>query len=150
LLKKILSFLKGLPNVGICRGKLCILLKFFIVLSITATDKRIRGEIDMTIESITGRTHPPLTIKANQKAGIDSEKNASVKSAEKNDSIAITAMAQGIKKAFESSFSATLVDVERVAAVNKALADGTYQVNSERIAEKMIQYEKLMSQDKRT
>ena len=104
----------------------------------------------MTIESITGRTHPPLTIKANQKVGIDSEKNASVKSAEKNDSIAITAMAQGIKKAFESSFSATLVDVERVAAVKKALADGTYQINAEKIAEKMIQYEKLMSQDKRT
>jgi negative regulator of flagellin synthesis FlgM len=132
------------------KGKLCILLKFFVVLSITATDKRIRGEIDMTIESITGRTHSPLTIKANQKSGIDSEKNPSVKSSEKKDSIAITAMAQGIKKAFESSLSATLVDVERVAAVKKALADGTYQINAEKIAEKMIQYEKLMSEDKWT
>ncbi len=104
----------------------------------------------MTIDSITGRTHLPLTIKAPQKTGIDSEKNVSVKSAEKNDSIAITAMAQGIKKAFESSSSATIVDVERVAAVKKALADGSYQINAERIAEKMIQYEKLMPQDKRT
>ena len=58
----------------------------------------------MTIESITGRTHTPLTIKTTQKAEIDSMgKNTSIKSAEKNDSIAITAMAQGIKKAFESS-----------------------------------------------
>ena len=104
----------------------------------------------MTIESITGRTRTPLTIKAPQEAEIDSEKNAPVKSTGKNDSIAISAMAQGIKKAFESSSAATIVDVDRVAAVKKALADGSYQINAERIAEKMIQYEKLMPQDKRT
>ncbi len=99
----------------------------------------------MTIESITGRKHNQLTIKTTPKAEIDGEKKASVKSAERNDSIAITAMAQGIKKAFESS-SVTSVDAGRVAAVKKALADGSYQVNAERIAEKMIQYEKLMPQ----
>jgi len=105
----------------------------------------------MTIKSITGRTHTPPAIKTTQKAEIDSGKEASVKNAEKNDSIAITAMAQGIKKAFESFSSATtIVDVDRVAAVKKALADGSYQINAERIAEKMIQYEKLMPQDKRT
>ena len=104
----------------------------------------------MTIESITGRTNAPLIIKTTQKAEIDSGKKASVKSAERNDSIAITAMAQEIKKALESSSSATIVDVDRVAAVKKALADGSYQINAERIAEKMIQYEKLMPQDNRT
>jgi negative regulator of flagellin synthesis FlgM len=104
----------------------------------------------MTIDSITGRAHSPLTIKTPQKTGIDSEKNVSVKSTEKNDSIAITEMAQAIKKAFESSSSATIVDAERVATVKKALADGSYQINAERIAEKMIQYDKLMPQDKRT
>ena len=104
----------------------------------------------MTIESITGKTHTPPTIKTTQKNEIDSGKKASIKSAERNDSIEITAMAQGIKKAFESSSSASIVDVDRVAAVKKALADGSYQINAERIAEKMIQYEKLMSQDNRT
>ena len=104
----------------------------------------------MTIESLTGRTHIPLTIKTTQKDEIDSGKKASIKSAEKNDSIEITATAQGIKKAFESSSSVTIVDADRVAAVKKALADGSYQINAERIAEKMIQYEKLMPQDSRT
>jgi negative regulator of flagellin synthesis FlgM len=103
----------------------------------------------MTIESITGRTHTPLTIKTSQKAEIDSGKNAPVKSAERNDSIAITDMAQGIKKAVESSTSVNIVDVDRVATVKKALADGSYQINAERIAGKMIQYEKLMPQDSR-
>ena len=99
----------------------------------------------MTIESITGRTHTPLTIKTSQKAEIDSEKKTSIKSAERNDSIAI---AQGIKKAFESS--SAVVDADRVASVKKALADGSYQINAKRIAEKMIQYEKLMPPDDRT
>jgi len=100
----------------------------------------------MTIESITGRTHTQIPIKTTQKAEIDSGKNASIKSAEKNDSIAITAMAQGIKKAFESSPSVTIVDADRVTAVKEALADGSYQINAERIAEKMLQYEKVMPQ----
>lgn len=104
----------------------------------------------MTIESITGRTHTPLAIKTTQKAEVDSGKEATVKSAERDDSIAITAMAQGIKKAFESSSSDTIVDVDRVAAVKKAFTDGSYEINAERIAKKMIQYEKLMPQDKRT
>jgi negative regulator of flagellin synthesis FlgM len=103
----------------------------------------------MTIESITGKTHTSLTIKTTPKAEIDSEKKASIKSTERNDSIAITAVAQGIKKFSESSSAVTIVDIDRVAAVKKALADGSYQINAERIAEKMIQYEKLMPQDNR-
>ena len=103
----------------------------------------------MTIESITGRTSTPLTTKTAQKAEIDSGKQTSVKSAEKNDSIVITAMAQEIKSAFESSTSATAVNVDRVTAVKHALADGSYQINAERIAEKMIQFEKQMPQDNR-
>ena len=98
----------------------------------------------MTIESITGRTHTPLAIKTAPKDEINGGKKASVNSTERHDSIEITAMAQGIKMAFELSSSATMVDVDRVAAVKKALADGSYQINAERVAEKMIQYEKLM------
>lgn len=104
----------------------------------------------MTIESITGGSQTVFTIKKNQKTEIDSEKSASVKNTEKSDSVEITAMAQRIKKAFESSSSATIIDTDRVAAVKKSLADGSYKVNAERIAEKMIQYEKLMPQDDRT
>ena len=101
----------------------------------------------MTIESITGRVHTPPAIKTSPKTGVDSEKNAPAKNPERTDSIAITATAQGIKKAFESSSSVAVVDVDKVAAVKKALADGSYRIDAERIAEKMIQYEKLMPKD---
>jgi negative regulator of flagellin synthesis FlgM len=99
----------------------------------------------MAIESINGKTRVPLPAKAVQKTEVDSG-NKAAKQAEKNDSVAITGMAQGIKKAIESSSSGTIVDVERVAAVKKALAEGSYQINAERIAEKMLQYERLMPQ----
>lgn len=104
----------------------------------------------MTIKSITGGTHAPLTIKTTQKAEIDSGNKAPAKISERNDSIAITAMAKGIKKAFEPSPSGAIVDADRVASVKKALAEGNHQVNAERVAEKMIQYEKLMPQNDRT
>jgi len=98
----------------------------------------------MTIESITGRTQTPGVIKTAPKAEIDGEGKASVKNTEKNDSIAITTIAQGIKKAFESSSAASSVDLNRVSSVKKALADGSYPINAERIAKKMIQFEKSM------
>lgn len=102
----------------------------------------------MTIQSITGRTFTPTPIKTPTKAEVDGEKKPSVNGVERDDSVAITAMAQDLKKALESS-SVALVDVDRVASVKKALADGSYQINAERIAEKMIQFEKLMPQDNR-
>ncbi|MDO9104266.1 MAG: flagellar biosynthesis anti-sigma factor FlgM [Methylovulum sp.] len=98
----------------------------------------------MTIESITGRPQMPVTVKIGSKAETDGEKGMPVKSTETTDSIDITKMAQGIKKAFESSSTASSVDLDRVRAVKKALADGSYPINAERIAKKMIQFEKSM------
>jgi negative regulator of flagellin synthesis FlgM len=104
----------------------------------------------MAIESITGRTHNPLTIKTDQKTEAGVAKNAPLKSTEKNDSIAITAIAHEIKKAFASSSAVPAVDIDRVNAVKKALADGNYPLNAERIAQKIIQFEKLLAEDNST
>jgi negative regulator of flagellin synthesis FlgM len=98
----------------------------------------------MAIDGITGRMRAPVTSNTGQKVGVDSGNKVTVKQSEKTDSIAITAAAQEIKKTLETSSSATVIDVERVAAVKKALAEGSYQVNAEKIAEKMMQHEKLM------
>jgi negative regulator of flagellin synthesis FlgM len=99
----------------------------------------------MAIDGITGKTRTPMTGTASQKAEVESAVNkASIKHAGKTDSVAITDVAQAIKKTLESSSSATLVDMERVVAVKNALADGSYHVNADKIAEKMIQHEKLM------
>jgi len=103
----------------------------------------------MAINSITGRT-PNLPIaKTAQKAELESEKKVVAKGIEKTDSVAITTTTQEIKKAIGSS-SASAVDTDRVNAVKKAIADGSYSINAEKIAGKMIQFEKLMSQDDST
>jgi negative regulator of flagellin synthesis FlgM len=102
-------------------------------------------EFQMAIDGISRRTHAPLTGGSTQKADVDSANKTSVKQADKADSVVITAAAKEIKKALESSSSGSVIDFERVAAVKKALADGSYQINAEKIAEKMIQHEKSMS-----
>jgi negative regulator of flagellin synthesis FlgM len=132
---------------GKCSCAPPVLLKFFTMLPIKQLPIKGHQDIDMTIQSITGRAFTPNPIKTPIKAEADGEKKPSVKGAERDDSVAITAMAQDLKKALASS-SVALVDADRVASVKKALADGSYQINAERVAEKMIQFEKLMPQDK--
>ncbi|MCL7419390.1 MAG: flagellar biosynthesis anti-sigma factor FlgM [Methylobacter sp.] len=102
----------------------------------------------MAIESITGRAHPPSSPKTASKTEAGAPKQASAQAPGKVDSIAITAATQEIKKAFASSTSA--VDMERVAAVKKALADGSYSIDAEKIAEKLIQFEKLLPPENST
>ena len=98
----------------------------------------------MSIESITGRAHsPPAALKTTSKPEIGTDKPTAAGNAVKNDSVAITDTAQGIKKALEYA-STAVVDGERVATVKKAIADGSYRIDPNRIAEKMIRYEKLM------
>ena len=101
----------------------------------------------MTINSITGKTANPLPVKTAPKTDVDVTKETTVSNAERTDSIAITAIAKEIHKALESSSASSAVDLERVTAVKKALADGSYSINAERIAKKLIQFEKLLPQD---
>jgi negative regulator of flagellin synthesis FlgM len=99
----------------------------------------------MAIE-ITGRIGSPAFIKTPPKADVDGEKKVAVTNTEKHDSVALTSTAQEIKKAFGSS-SASPVDGERVNAVKKALADGSYPIDAKQTAKKLIQFEKLISKE---
>ncbi|HEY8218640.1 MAG TPA: flagellar biosynthesis anti-sigma factor FlgM [Methylobacter sp.] len=98
----------------------------------------------MAIE-ITGRTNGPAPIKTAPKAGVDGEKQVTIASPEKDDVVALTTATQEIKKAFGLS-SALPVDIDRVNTIKKALADGSYQINAENVAKKLIEFEKLMPQ----
>lgn len=96
----------------------------------------------MAIE-ITGRTGSPAPITPPPKSVGEGENKVAVSNPAQDDSIALTQTTQEIKKAVGAS-SKSSVDIDRVNSVKKALADGSYSVNAEKVAQKLIQFEKLM------
>lgn len=101
----------------------------------------------MAIETITGKTNSPISIKTPPKTGIESEQKVAITTTntEKSDSVAFTPATQHMQQALGSSSPAP-VDINRVNAIKKALADGSYQVDGEQVAKKLIQSEQLMQQ----
>jgi negative regulator of flagellin synthesis FlgM len=102
-------------------------------------------EFDMAIE-ITNKINTIQATKSPPKIVVEGEKNVAVTSTEKHDSIALTAASQEIKKSVGSS-SAAPVDIDRVNSIKTALADGSYSINAEQVAKKLMKFEKLMSQE---
>ncbi len=102
----------------------------------------------MAIE-ITSKTNSSIPIKTTPKAGVETEKQVAAANTVKGDSVALTATTQEIKKTLGSS-SALPVDIERVNSIKKALADGSYSINAEKVAKKLIQFEKLLSKENST
>ncbi|MFU8787613.1 MAG: flagellar biosynthesis anti-sigma factor FlgM [Methylobacter sp.] len=104
----------------------------------------------MTIE-ISGRANNPTPIKSTLKPnGIESEKKvATATDTQKDDSVALTSATQEIKKTLGAS-SAAPVDIDRVGAIKKAVADGSYAINAEKIAKKLIQFEQLIPPENST
>lgn len=98
---------------------------------------------------ITGKTNSPIPIKTPPKTGVQGEKAAAVTNTVKDDSVALTSTTQEIKKALGSS-SALPVDIGKVNSIKKALADGSYSINAEKVAKKFIQFEKLLPPENST
>lgn len=94
----------------------------------------------MTIQPLTGKASNialPSKSAANEKEKI-SETKVKDKS---DDSVAITKLAKEITKAFESTGTKPPVNKEHVEAIKLALEKGTYSINAERTAEKMVHVE---------
>jgi negative regulator of flagellin synthesis FlgM len=92
----------------------------------------------MTIQSLTSKTNTVVLPSKNNQA--EKAKNTSIDTTEQiKDTVDITTVAKEINKASEASESS--VNKEQVAAIKNAIAEGTYTINAEKIAEKMIQME---------
>ena len=59
--------------------------------------------------------------------------------------VTLTDTAAKLRELESSVANQPVVDTQRVEAVKKAIADGTYQVDSKRTAEKMAEFENLMA-----
>ena len=92
----------------------------------------------MTIQSLTSKTNNVVLPSKNNQT--EKTKNTSIDTTEQTkDTVDITTVAKEINKASEASESS--VNKERVAAIKNAIAEGTYTINAEKIAGKMIQME---------
>jgi len=95
----------------------------------------------MAIQSLTSKANnvvlPSKPTQSEKVTNTNSQANEKAK-----DSVDITAVAKEITKAFETSKSTPVINEERVNAVKKALDEGTYPINAEKIAAKMVQMER--------
>lgn len=62
------------------------------------------------------------------------------------DTVSITGPALALQKLSEAVANAPVVNSQKVAAVKQAVQDGTYQVDAERVADKILQFESGLKQ----
>ncbi|MFP3518344.1 flagellar biosynthesis anti-sigma factor FlgM [Pseudomonas sp. SIMBA_077] len=106
----------------------------------------------MVIDFSRLNSAPPLTgstrSNANQEAGSATQAAAASKSTEQSsagapsgESVHLSAQAQQLQKVSDSLRDQQVVDKERVAALKQAIADGSYTVDSQKIASKLLNIE---------
>ncbi len=95
------------------------------------------------LRSVTGRAIDPATGKP---AALrpNSTQQTDDRSAE-SDSVVLTETAARLKQAQAALASAAVVDTELVARVAAMLQAGTYEIDAERIAEKIIEIERQLA-----
>lgn len=92
----------------------------------------------MAIEPLTSRHNASVTSSKSVSKEGGTARSASLKptSEQAADFKTIT---QEIKKALESGAASSVIDEARVERVKAALQNGSYEINAERIAEKLLQ-----------
>ncbi|MBP0048562.1 flagellar biosynthesis anti-sigma factor FlgM [Marinobacterium sp. AK62] len=81
----------------------------------------------------------------NAPSGAAGQPAASADRAERPDTVKISDTAQALQRSVDSSDNSSGVDSDRVARIKAAIEDGSYQINNERIADRMLQLDDLMS-----
>ena len=64
------------------------------------------------------------------------------------DTVSLSDNAVQLGKVDNTSIAAPVVDTQRVEQVKQAISDGTFKVDAEKVADKLLQAESLISSDK--
>ena len=93
-------------------------------------------------------TQPPAPVKGSKgktpvaDAGSDvSSSTAPAAAAQSSDHVTLTDSARSLQKIEEAIAKAPVVDTAKVAAIKQAVTSGTYQIDTGRVADKLLQFE---------
>lgn len=64
------------------------------------------------------------------------------------DTVSLSDSAISLGKIDNSAVAAPVVDTQRVEQVKQAIKDGTYEVDAEKVANKLMQFESILKSDK--
>lgn len=67
---------------------------------------------------------------------------ASVAASQASDHVTLTDSARSLQKIEEAIAKAPVVDTAKVATIKQAVSSGTYQIDSGRVADKLMQFER--------
>ena len=67
---------------------------------------------------------------------------ASTAATQSSDQVTLTDSARSLQKIEEAIAKAPVVDTAKVAAIKQAVSSGTYQIDTGRVADKLLQYER--------
>jgi negative regulator of flagellin synthesis FlgM len=91
---------------------------------------------------------PLAPIKGSSSNGVVTEKSqgetstASGSAPQTGDTLTLTDSARSLQKIEEAVAKAPVVDAQKVAAVKQAIGSGTYKVDANRVAGKLLKYER--------
>jgi len=75
-------------------------------------------------------------------SGSDTSSTASVAASQASDHVTLTDSARSLQKIEEAIAKAPVVDTAKVATIKQAVSSGTYQIDSGRVADKLMQFER--------
>jgi negative regulator of flagellin synthesis FlgM len=75
-------------------------------------------------------------------SGSDASATTASTAAQSSDHVTLTDSARSLQKIEEAIAKAPVVDTAKVAAIKQAVSSGSYQIDTDRVADKLLQYER--------
>lgn len=98
-------------------------------------------------QKIEGSLPPPAvrsTVQVGNGAAAGADRSAPVEAARAGDSLRLTGEAAGLQTLQRELSAAPAVDASRVAEVRQALESGSYRIDPARIADRMLEMDRLL------
>ncbi|KDE40431.1 MAG: flagellar biosynthesis anti-sigma factor FlgM [Nitrincola lacisaponensis] len=80
-----------------------------------------------------------------EQSGVTAEKKGNAAAPVQADTVRLSDTVQALQAANRQSDQSSDFNADRVAEIKAAIAEGSYSINPERVADKMLQFEKLFS-----